>query len=573
MRRSTRTSGGLERTHSKLMVKVDDDRVVTHLSRITSIAYGKDDIGQYMRRKEQYHPVLRDVYDTWDNLDPELKNISVDLLPPLNSTEPRVLSAPHVVKSVTYSVYAHVIRGLCTKYSIFEKNVWHIMALLLCIGVTNCPLVYWYEVGALINAPTFLGGVHIGDYGKLDFGMALYEHLWNVKDDPKKKLFDYKVYPRHQPTHNQRMSRNQLRNSMIVLFRGIFSARKVRTNDMDLNALYYHHQLVAHFSQACTDRPINDWDSATGCGVYGAGGLLAQHYVAVAATIGLLPVQLLLVASISPTTKTWAWLKQQHGFTDENHLKETTKLINAISKCKGVSPFVAEEMVCKTKQMKDGTDGRFRDAIPPGCSIYFVMEKKISALNPDGTTDFPKKGEFPWTKLDGPIGEEPNLPHKYWGRAIGQHKMPPKKNKDKCGSVQLVNSFPLAPMPSGTVHEDRKALSNMKCLPVPHQETVVQTKLSGFTPKEILRESLMYVQKESGTQTRAQMLDNTVWKSITITETDEGSFVKEHDERKKKICSTEVDGPPKKRRKKLRGPAKRKSKELWDNIKKPCKIC
>ena len=77
----------------------------------------------------------------------------------------------------------------------------------------------------------------------------------------------------------------------------------------------------------------------------------------------------------------------------------------------------------------------------------------------------------------------------------------------------------------------------------------------------------MYVQKESGTQTRAQMLDNTVWKSITITETDEGSFAKEHEEMKKKICSTEVDGPPKKRRKKLRGPAKRKSKELWDNKK------
>ena len=384
-----------------------------------------------------------------------------------------------------YSVFAHVIKRLTQKYEVLVSNAWYLVGLLVCIGATNSPILYWYEVGLLLEDPCALNGTHISKYGPLEFGFVLYSYLFDVKEKKRDPAFDYVAYAWHLPTHNTRMSIVQFRNSMIALYRAIMELRKA--TDVKRNPLFYHHQLVAHLSQPCPATPIESWEDAAKYGVYGAGGLLSQHIIAVASILGILPMELLLVASISMTTKTWESLKNRYGFSDEHHLDQTGTLLSAISHRLGVPLFVAEELVCKTKQRIDGTEGRFWDTIPPGCPIYYVLpgENKVLCLACDGTTSYPSRTKFVPNLLDGYLADfQPSTASEYFSQRFGKQKMPPRKKQNWKGE-KLCDHFPLMLVPGCTVQEEN-TLNNMKCLPIPRQETVIQTMISAFGPEDIL---------------------------------------------------------------------------------------
>jgi hypothetical protein len=87
------------------------------------ITYGKAAAGQYLERYKSFHTHLQAIKGFWNDLDPSLKYVSTDLIPPKGSKEWNILSSPHSMKTVLYSVHTAAINQLFKEYDTIDVTI------------------------------------------------------------------------------------------------------------------------------------------------------------------------------------------------------------------------------------------------------------------------------------------------------------------------------------------------------------------------------------------------------------------------------------------------------------------
>ena len=123
-------------------------------------------------------------------------------------------------------------------------------------------------------------------------------------------------------------------------------------------------------------------------GVHGAGGLTGQHIIHVAAFLGLLPRDLLSLATISTTTNTFKHL-MEFGYTYENAGDETRTLLDAVLSKMEVSKPEVENIVCKWISSIKEKGKHWVNSVFPRQSIYYYSadDDRISFITPQDPTE------------------------------------------------------------------------------------------------------------------------------------------------------------------------------------------
>jgi hypothetical protein len=352
------------------------------------ITYGKAAAGQFVKTHDKYSRHLLDIKQFWESMAPNLKSVTNDLFEGSGNNQWTVLTSPHSMKTVLYSVHAAAIRRVVDYFPFMLDNPWYILALLFCVLASNCPQHFFNECNFLVSDPNLLGDKELIDMTPIEFAKLFYRHLFLAKSTAS-----YPTVARRQPSSNIAATDQQIENSILSLARMVIEARRVPLDDMNKNTRYYYQRCVANLCQDCPKCPSALFDpTAASCsvGVFSAGSLTAQELIGVGAVLGVLPLSFAYMAEIGHTTGTFRYLVDKldnSPFTDDNHLESTTHWIKAVCHLLKVTAMQAEELTCKWVQFMSGTTGRYRDSIPPGIEIIYPLVESPQLLSrfPDGS--------------------------------------------------------------------------------------------------------------------------------------------------------------------------------------------
>ena len=454
------------------------------LIRFAQVTYGKKAAADYMVRKKLFGPILEMVDTAYKSFPLSEINVSTDIMPTKDQPSGRVLRAPHTMKTVYYSVLIHPVECLFQAHPALLRNGWFLFAAIFTMVVSNCPQVHHYSMMELCRNPTLLGS-HVSAMDPFNFAWLFYNHLWDVKDGKVPR--DHSVTPRYQPSHNSRISRDELENSMKGLARAAYFLTKIPIDELTEQLPYYRSRVVCHLASACPKRPVDIWDMSVRLGAKSCGELIAQHFLAVMALLGVIPLPVLSGAEIAIGTATWKCLRS-FGLSDDKHGDQSAVLLSAVASRYGISLMQAEEIVCKATQHKRNTEGKKTDWIAPATPLRFVgPNNAVMKLNCDGSCT---KHEPLAIDMSIPFQGAPRLTGDFWklgplpgllGRKTSGHSKPP----------DLSRHFPLVIPRKLTVH-GQKPRNGCK-LPVPHPQTVLlsvprSNELRKFNSEVIVRD-------------------------------------------------------------------------------------
>jgi hypothetical protein len=470
---------------SLLLFDPATESVLTH----KLITYGKAAAGQYLKRYKAFQVHLNGIQAFWNQLDPGLKYITPNLSPPKSSTNWNILSSPHSMKSVLYSVYAAAIHKLFEHYQFMKLNFWYLVALLVNVITSNCPQHFYNEIAALVDDPLLLKGTHIAEMDPFQFGYLLYLHIFQVK-----QTCSYPVVPRRQPSSNTEGTTQQIHNSMLALGRTIMATRRIGGEEMERNVKFYYQKVVAILCQSCPIDTLDLTQDTMPFGVLGAGPLTAQEIIGVATLVGAFPQCFGSVAEIGHTTRTFSYLCNEltnSPFSAENYRESTSFWIEALCHLLGINAVQAEEVTCKWVQFLSKTVGKYKDSIPPGIYLmyYDCKSGRLKTIMPDGSIVLTQILEVEY--LYGDV-----LPTAFSDSAAFWLVSP--KNWSKCTPKKAVkgskeynpNDFlPLLPSPGLSLTQSR-ASGNLR-LPIPSQLCVIlgQCNQEKIDPVQILVDS------------------------------------------------------------------------------------
>ena len=455
------------------------------LIRAAHVTYGKKAAADYMARKRLFGPILDMIVKAHNSFPPSQKFVSTELMPTKDDRHGKTLPAPHSMKTVYYSVLAHPVETLVRTYPAMQRNGWFLFAALFPMIVSNCPQIHYYTVMELCRNPSLLG-CHIEELCPFDFAWCLYNYLWDVKDGNIPT--DYKLTQRYQPSHNIRASREQVINSMRALARVAFFLNRIPIQELTEQLPYYRSRAAAHLSSSCPNELVDLWDLETRFGVVSCGTLIAQHYLAVMALLGVVPLAVLSGAEISIGTATWKCLRS-FGLSDSCHAEQSATLLNAVASLLDVSLMQAEEIICKSTQCHRGTHGQKKDWIPPACPLSFVStSNKVMKLHCDGEC----KAFLPLNvDMSEPFSEAPRLSGTFWKFDRNPALLRRKSSSSSRKALDLSKYFPLIIPKQATIHGESQR-NNCK-LPIPQYVTVLLSvpkshELSKFNPDVLMRD-------------------------------------------------------------------------------------
>ena len=455
------------------------------LIRLAHVTYGKKAAADYMARKKLFGPILEMIVKAHNSFPAMEKFVSTELMPTKDDRNGKTLRAPHTMKTVYYSVLAHPVETLVRTYPVMQRNGWFLFAALFPIIVSNCPQIHYCTVMELCRNPHLLGS-HVEEMCPFDFAWSLYNYLWDVKDGTVPT--DYKLTQRYQPSHNSRATRGQVINSMRALVRVSLFLNRIPLEELTEQLPYYRSRVAAHLSSSCPNELVDVWDLETRLGVVSCGTLISQHFLAVMALLGVVPLPVLFGAEISIGTATWKCLRS-FGLGDESHAEQSATLLNAVASLLDVSLMQAEEIICKSTQHFRGTDGHKKDWIPPSCPLSFVSTgNKVMKLHCDGECK-------PFIPLDidmsEPFRDSPRLSGAFWKFDQDPALLGRKSKGSGRKALDFSKWFPLIIPKEATVHGDCQR-NNCK-LPVPYFKSVLLSlpgshDLSKFNPDVLMRD-------------------------------------------------------------------------------------
>ena len=417
--------------------------------RTSVVMYGKLSGGDFMDRLRLYGPLLREMYDTWENLPIWQKIADHTLIPGPDEPMGRTLQAPHSQKTVLYSVFADTIDLVLSRFQELAQHHFFVAGLLFCTTVSNCPQHFWFEIRKVAEQGSIKGQVIKGKQ-PMDVVVDLYNHLFDVKSGGHKKAADYIPTPRHQPCHNTRATRVQILNSVSVIARVVRDLRRTPTREFEDDPAFFYHAASMVLTRPCiNDRIVDLLQETNDCGVYSAGPLIAQHILGTAACLQVIPAGLALHAHIGPTTKTWKYYSKKYKLNEGKQVDHSDTILLAASSYLGIFPVQAEELACLNA--KKATLSKFKTHDFIGCDgcLYIPQPGKkkgeIQRINRIGQSI----SQAQWTKcVDWNLSNTrlpPRLPPLWSGKCLSYERknMPVKKTKQrKFQKLRLEDSFP-----------------------------------------------------------------------------------------------------------------------------------
>ena len=415
--------------------------------RPSAVMYGKQSAFEFMDKARKYGPILREMYDTWDQLPEWQKIADQNLIPGPEEPMGRILEAPHSLKTVLYSVFADTIDLVLSTFPELAKEEMFIGGLLFCTTISNCPQHFWFEMRKIAGNRS-IGEVPIADMSTSDLIVKLYEHLYYVKDNKVPKAGDYKTTARHQPCHNKLASKIQIMNSVSVIIRVVRDLQGFPRSELEADVPYFCHGCITVITRKCIDDRMVDLESqGQECGVYMAGPLIAQHIVGVAACLGVIPPSMGLHAQIGPSTGTWTYYRDKFDLKMGLQVGHSDTILLAASSYLGIAPVQAEELACLSAKRAKSSGYRTYDFVGPGGHLYIpVLGKKtlIMCINRDGQMS-PTSQWIPNPQRKS--GRERNPP--LWQLRCLQSEranMPVKKTKSrKLQMIRMEHSVPMLP--------------------------------------------------------------------------------------------------------------------------------
>ncbi len=432
-------------------------------TRAAVLGHNKKAVDDYMKKWRLHAPVLKQIMEYYAGLPEALKVISPSLFPSANMTTHKRMQ-PHMNKAVFFSPYIDVIAEFRND-PVFETIV--------------VPTGYWgrVEAGAIVNVTTSNSPDHyrkgmkeLRDHcaaGKFPTnpGLFLYQYIWKLKreDHTNKKPV---AGQRYQPSHNKVASDFQVNKSMETICRLAHELRQ-----LDSKELSQAHTFQKATGILCT---VVTEDSH---GCYGAGPLTAQHILHVGSLLGTFPAEFLNCAEIGCSTKTYQYLVSDCNYDESLHSLETQQLLEASSFALGVPIAIAENVICKWKMDKTGTDGNYGDSsYTDQKAMYYYgchlgVNKVLSMDSKGNITPFlalflPIKcnsGSVQPALLDFPLAK----------------KIPPKKKYPK----PKINSDSTRPMPKSRKRKSDMAMGGLKVMYMPTGHQVCIQKKFPFNPK------------------------------------------------------------------------------------------
>ena len=145
------------------------------------ITYGKAAAGQFVKMHDKYSKHLMDIKQFWESMDDNLKFVTKDLFGRSGNSQWTVLTSPHSMKTVFYSVHAAAIRRVVDHFPFMLDNPWYILALLFCVLASNCPQHFFNECNFLVSDPNLLGDKELIHMTPIEFAKLFYRHLFLSK--------------------------------------------------------------------------------------------------------------------------------------------------------------------------------------------------------------------------------------------------------------------------------------------------------------------------------------------------------------------------------------------------------
>jgi hypothetical protein len=317
-------------TYSKWLLLSDGDSPARWW-RLTIIGYSRKSIAGAFRRRDRYMPLVERVVEFYNDLPDERKYITPAIL---QFKEPSVTVKPHTNKCVFYSIYVDCLSRLQV---FLNLSVWHVLALLHNTIISETP-DYFVTVTTTILGSSGDARDRFTNLCPIDMGVAFYRLVFKLKED-RRSCRTPVVGQRHQPHYNVKQSDGVVARSIHNIFR-LYKA-------MD----HLDHRLACdgHFFSRAVSY-LEDGYMATG--VFGAGGLTAQHLIHIGVLCGLFPGPLMSHAEIGKKTHSYKYLSKREGLDD--HKEDTRQVLACLCTRLGITAAEAENLVCKYSQ--DNTD-------------------------------------------------------------------------------------------------------------------------------------------------------------------------------------------------------------------------
>ena len=376
--------------------------------RLTLIGYSRKSVGGFLRRKQLYEPLVERIADFYERMPPARKSILPSLLA-FEDDARRIV--PHTNKSVFYSIYVHCLRQLQESLSL---SVWHVTALITNTVVSETPEYFRaVSIGMMTSVGTELH--YLRSLGPIDLALAFYDRVFTLKEKDFKKQ---KKVPgqRHQPHYNKRQPEATVILSIVNFFR-LYKAMDHIEGNLPKDS-YFFSLSVALLQ-----------DSHLATGVYGAGGLTAQHLLHIGCMSGIFPAALMEHAEIGVNTKCYSYLAKVEKLS--NHREDTRQLLACTCSRLNISAFIAENLICKFVQSQAGQPiCIYRD------SLY--REQLLYSLASDGTLNVVSRTGSSCSvptlaKSCSPLESNHaiplvEVPISYWDSKVGRGRFNPMKN-------------------------------------------------------------------------------------------------------------------------------------------------
>jgi hypothetical protein len=314
-------------TYSKWLLLSDGD-----WWRLTLIGYSRKSLRGFVRRRDLYMPLVERVFSYYQAMPDSRKFITPALLD-FSDCDDTVSSKrikPHANKCVYYSIFVHCISRL---QRTLKLSVWHVLALVYNTISSETP-DYFVTVTKefLTSTPSLL--LMYRSLSPIGLATRFYCRIFDLKEKHKR---DGSAVPgqRHQPHYNTRQPDSTVSKSVLNFFRLYLAFQHL--DDYLASDPHYYSKAVGILV-----------DSYATTGVYGAGGLTAQHLIHIGVLCGLFPRPLMLHAEIGANTNSYTYLHDWERLTE--HKEDTRQLLGCLSNRLELPALVTENIVCKFGQ-------------------------------------------------------------------------------------------------------------------------------------------------------------------------------------------------------------------------------
>ena len=289
---------------------------------------------------------------------------------------------PHMDTCVHWSAMG--VDAILKLKNLYALSYQHGLALLYSVCASNSPDYFRIITNRLLTETKL--GENFFKKDPVVVAIKIYEIIFQFKEESsrnKQKLMGQ----RHQPCGNTQASRKTIQQSlanMITVCETLMSFGKTESPCVKTNVRRVYLQTLNTF---CKTKDKG--------GIFGAGPLIANKIIQMAALLGIFPFQFLMHSAIAKSTKTFTYLKEQFNLDDAT--KDSPMLLEALAFLTNTNQRIAEGSCCKAAQeyhsLRDGKPIKASDTIYPDMAILYPKCKNSRGIKQVTIYRITKEGE------------------------------------------------------------------------------------------------------------------------------------------------------------------------------------